>query len=862
MAANNQIVKKSIQIDAGDTLRTVKSLKQEISDLRDELLNLEKGTEEYDEVQQKLHDDVEDLNEVMGAHKDKAEALEGSYNALQNELKELKKAWKETNDEAERDVLGQKINDLNNQLKEMDASIGDFHRNVGNYESAWNGLTGVMENGEKITDDLEKGIKAFGSALGMSDKQVNALSKSLKALKDGFHIAKDMAKAKEETAKAATATTQLATAQQTAAGTSTTLATSQKATGAAAKTMAASENTATVATKGLSVAMTGLKAAIVATGIGALIVLLGQLIGQLDEARIKLKLGRNELYQKTEDASAALIDNADVLVAKREKQIERTTRELEALGKTEKEVLDARIEGYKNLKEELQETLDMTASAKTEGEEMLKEFEKQFNVLKALHPTFGLIMDKLGIGPAAGIKTVENSVSAITESIKNLSGAIETTTTKIDDVEFDKYIEDLKEANKELNTGAEQLRKWDDLINDPKFLTAWKTLFQIDFTGASPIETLKSQMAAATALVKQFKGDTSEVERLFTELISEAEAEWKSLVEKEQQIFDERLTPAQRLENEKAEWVTLAERWGMDAVEITRYYDQKIQAELDRAEEERRQKEQQAEDERLEALQRRTDEQLQMMEAALSTQEKMNDIFNPMYMTDTAAGDIQQEMDNLQALYDTQMEYLNNLLASADLTEEAYQGVEDRIVSLTVAFNSQMNTLKQEADYQGKNWAILSRKGVANFQLLEGAAADFSSTFQSLGLENSVAYKGFATAQAIISSILAANRVLAEEPGGAIIKGIAAAATLAAGLANVAAIWAVNPDGSNAGSSMNTSMEQPAVPVIGNAQPINYTRNITTAAEEDEMNQPIYVTVTDIEDGINGRRAQVENSSF
>ena len=862
MAANNQIVKKSIQIDAGDTLRTVKSLKQEISDLRDELLNLEKGTEEYDEVQQKLHDDVEDLNEVMGAHKDKAEALEGSYNALQNELKELKKAWKETNDEAERDVLGQKINDLNNQLKEMDASIGDFHRNVGNYESAWNGLTSVMENGEKVTDDLEKGIKAFGTALGMSDKQVNALSKSLKALKDGFHIAKDMAKAKEETAKAATATTQLATAQQTAAGTSTTLATSQKATGAAAKTMAASENTATVATKGLSVAMTGLKAAIVATGIGALIVLLGQLIGQLDEARIKLKLGRNELYQKTEDASAALIDNADVLVAKREKQIERTTRELEALGKTEKEVLDARIEGYKNLKEELQETLDMTASAKTEGEEMLKEFEKQFNVLKALHPTFGLIMDKLGIGPAAGIKTVENSVSAITESIKNLSGAIETTTTKIDDVEFDKYIEDLKEANKELNTGAEQLRKWDDLINDPKFLTAWKTLFQIDFTGASPIETLKSQMAAATALVKQFKGDTSEVERLFTELISEAEAEWKSLVEKEQQIFDERLTPAQRLENEKAEWVTLAERWGMDAVEITRYYDQKIQAELDRAEEERRQKEQQAEDERLEALQRRTDEQLQMMEAALSTQEKMNDIFNPMYMTDTAAGDIQQEMDNLQALYDTQMEYLNNLLASADLTEEAYQGVEDRIVSLTVAFNSQMNTLKQEADYQGKNWAILSRKGVANFQLLEGAAADFSSTFQSLGLENSVAYKGFATAQAIISSILAANRVLAEEPGGAIIKGIAAAATLAAGLANVAAIWAVNPDGSNAGSSMNTSMEQPAVPVIGNAQPINYTRNITTAAEEDEMNQPIYVTVTDIEDGINGRRAQVENSSF
>ena len=212
---------------------------------------------------------------------------------------------------------------------------------------------------------------------------------------------------------------------------------------------------------------------------------------------------------------------------------------------------------------------------------------------------------------------------------------------------------------------------------------------------------------------------------------------------------------------------------------------------------------------------------------------------------------------------ETDPDKLEDALKIADLTEEAYQGVEDRIVSLTVAFNSQMNALKQEADYQGKNWAILSRKGVANFQLLEGAAADFSSTFQSLGLENSVAYKGFATAQAIISSILAANRVLAEEPGGAIIKGIAAAATLAAGLANVAAIWAVNPDGSNAGSSMNTSMEQPAVPVIGNAQPINYYRNVTEASPEDEMNKyNLYVRVTDIDEGLEGQRVRVQNSSF
>ena len=296
----------------------------------------------------------------------------------------------------------------------------------------------------------------------------------------------------------------------------------------------------------------------------------------------------------------------------------------------------------------------------------------------------------------------------------------------------------------------------------------------------------------------------------------------------------------------------------MDATNIVKYYDNKIQEELDKAAEERKTKEEAANAQRLQEI----EDYLSMVDAALATQEKMDELFNPMFTQDTARGDIDQEAEALQRLYDTQMEYLNGLLESADLTEEAYAGIEERILSLTVAFNSQMNVLKKEQDYQGKNWALLSRKGVASFQLMEDAAADFASSFQAIGLENSVAFKAFATAQAIISSLLAATRVLAEEPGPFALKIAASIAAGVAGMANVAAIWGVNADGSNAGSMMNTQVSQAATPVIGNSQPINYTRNITSAEEEDQMNQPIYVTVTDIEDGINGRRAQVDNSSF
>lgn len=831
MASN--IVKKSIQIDAGDTLRTVRSLKQEISDLRDELLNLEKGTEEYDEAQKKLQEDVEDLNEVMGAHKDKAKDLEGSYNALQNELKELKQAWKETNDEAERDVLGQKINELNNQLKEMDASIGDFHRNVGNYESAWNGLTGVMENGEKITDDLEKGIQAFGTALGMSDKQVNALSKSLKAMKDGFKIAKDIAKAREETTK-------LGTAEKVAAAEGTALATSQKATGAAAKTMAAGEVAASTATKGLSVAMKGLKAALVSTGIGALIVLVGELIAQLDRLRIKIQTSKDAALV----ASARMAQNeADRI----QTEIENTSRSIEAgynhqvdmakaAGADERKILEQRLENYEKL---YQKVGDLYEEAKTKEKEYNKEVEgyskRQRNRLeKEINDTKAA--NKAAVDAALALR------NEYFEGIRDSKWAIEV---------YD-------EEQKHIKNTTDELRKWSDLVKDPKFQASWKALFQTDFQAASPIETLKAQMEAATRLVTKFKGDTSEVERYFQQLISEAEAEWKSLADKEQEIFDERLTPAQRLENEKADWVAKAEKWGMDATNIVKYYDTKIQEEIDKAEKERQAKEEAANAQRLQEI----EDYLSMVDAALATQEKMDALFNPMFTQDTARGDIDQEAEALQRLYDTQMEYLNGLLESADLTEEAYAGIEERILSLTVAFNSQMNVLKKEQDYQGKNWALLSRKGVASFQLMEDAAADFASSFQAIGLENSVAFKAFATAQAIISSLLAATRVLAEEPGPFALKIAASIAAGVAGMANVAAIWGVNADGSNAGSMMNTQVSQAATPVIGNSQPINYTRNITSAEEEDQMNQPIYVTVTDIEDGINGRRAQVQNSSF
>ena len=125
-----------IRIETGGSEQTVRGLKDEINSLRDALLNTEKGTEEYKQVLEQLIADQQKLAEVMNAGKSQVSAATGSYNALVNQMTALKKVWRETTDEASRKEIGNQIKDLNEKLKGMDESIGDYRRNVGNYASA------------------------------------------------------------------------------------------------------------------------------------------------------------------------------------------------------------------------------------------------------------------------------------------------------------------------------------------------------------------------------------------------------------------------------------------------------------------------------------------------------------------------------------------------------------------------------------------------------------------------------------------------------------------------------------------------------------------------------------------------------
>lgn len=178
-----ETTKKIIEIEVQGE-QTVKGLKKEIAELRDKLLNVEQGSADYNKVLNQLIEDEKQLTSVMQAGKKEVHAAAGSYNALQQEMTALKRVWKEVTDEASRNEIGKRINQINNQLKDMDASIGVFNRNVGDYRNS------IIDASKVILGNLDQISPALGSIgnqvsslIPLITKTVSVATKGLKGIK-------------------------------------------------------------------------------------------------------------------------------------------------------------------------------------------------------------------------------------------------------------------------------------------------------------------------------------------------------------------------------------------------------------------------------------------------------------------------------------------------------------------------------------------------------------------------------------------------------------------------------------------------------------------------------------------------------
>lgn len=343
------------------SVKSVKDLKAEISGLRDKLVTLEAGSDEYKAAVQNLIQDEMKLKEVMQAGKAEVNAAAGSYNALQREMSALRQVWKETTDETTRNEIGKKIAELNSQLKEMDASIGNFQRNVGNYPNSMGGMVNSFANlkqelrATKIAmEELDPASKEYAEAMARAAEITHELSEQQEMIRysspdlgdqlnnirgvvanlaagySAVNAAMGLFGAKNEELKEALLkvqqamalvqglqgldglwkrTTGLSNAMKVWLKTEKDATVQTKAMATATKADATAKKTDTVATEGATVAQKGLNAAMKANPIGMIIVAITALIGVFTLFKDKIKdaiAGNEELSQKFDKIKTVL----------------------------------------------------------------------------------------------------------------------------------------------------------------------------------------------------------------------------------------------------------------------------------------------------------------------------------------------------------------------------------------------------------------------------------------------------------------------------------------------------------------------------------------------------------------------------
>ena len=125
---------------------------------------LDKETQAYVKMKQAEAEVINTSTDRYKATFEQTKALEGSYNALANELAVLKARWQATNDEAERDSLTKQINKIDRQLAKLDFSIGDFSKRAGDYRYALEALgsqgAGAIVGGVRMVNTALKTLAA------------------------------------------------------------------------------------------------------------------------------------------------------------------------------------------------------------------------------------------------------------------------------------------------------------------------------------------------------------------------------------------------------------------------------------------------------------------------------------------------------------------------------------------------------------------------------------------------------------------------------------------------------------------------------------------------------------------------------
>lgn len=173
-------VVKIINVKTNEAINSVKELKQYINELKDDLVKTDKSSEEYRKTLEEIANAQTKLTEVQNDSKTAMNYAEGSYKALNQELVKLRNEYRNLSEEQRNSTsiggaMLNRIQELDSQLKSIDADMGNFQRNVGHYQLALEALNKTYANErqelralktalEELTPGTEEYNKAFNRA--------------------------------------------------------------------------------------------------------------------------------------------------------------------------------------------------------------------------------------------------------------------------------------------------------------------------------------------------------------------------------------------------------------------------------------------------------------------------------------------------------------------------------------------------------------------------------------------------------------------------------------------------------------------------------------------------------------------------
>lgn len=208
-------IKRVITIESSESLNTLNNLNARIKELKGTMGDLDITTEEYRQVSE----EVTQLENVKrNAIRGVTAAVEGSYNAYSKELSILQKHRKTLNENTqEYKDMTKRVAELQQKLKDMDADVGVYSRNVGNYSSAFDGLQGAVDNAATKLPQLASGFAGFAAAMVEDIPKIIAQLQAMTAAEEGVAVGNETMAATGELAGMAN-TTVGATATTAAAG--------------------------------------------------------------------------------------------------------------------------------------------------------------------------------------------------------------------------------------------------------------------------------------------------------------------------------------------------------------------------------------------------------------------------------------------------------------------------------------------------------------------------------------------------------------------------------------------------------------------------------------------------------------------